>query len=114
MTENGKQNFNENKKKKALKIGVIGNNSTGKTFILSRISKIKLPTIKTEGLCIKYPELNENKNKNIVLIDYGGFDNPILNEKNNLEIEDLSDKEKNDMKEKIREQLFTEFFYKII
>ena len=96
MTENGQENFNKYKNKELIKIGVIGNSNKGKSFILSRISKIKLPSgtsIKTEGLSIKYPELKEFKNRKIVLLDSAGLETPVLNEKKILENEDGNDEE---------------------
>ena len=97
MTEKGEQNFNKYKNKELIKIGVIGNSNKGKSFILSRISKIKLPSgtsIKTEGLSIKYPELEGFKNRKIVLLDSAGLETPVLNENKNIENEDRSDEDK--------------------
>ena len=88
MTEKGEKNFNKFKNKELIKIGVIGNSNKGKSFILSRISKIKLPSgtsIKTEGLSIKYPELETFKNREIVLLDSAGLETPVLNEKKILD-----------------------------
>ena len=65
MNERGKKNYQLYKNKEILKIGVIGNSNKGKSFLLSKISKIKLPSgtsIRTEGLSIKYPELDGYKN----------------------------------------------------
>ena len=62
MDENGEKRFKEHKNNKALIIGVIGNSNKGKSFLLSKISKIELPSgtnIRTEGLSIKYPELEK-------------------------------------------------------
>ena len=58
MSENGKKNYDNFKKEKVLKIGVIGNSNKGKSFLLSKISKMDLPSgtsIRTEGQSIKYP-----------------------------------------------------------
>ena len=49
---------------KAVKIGIMGNSNRRKLFILSKISKINLPSglsIKTEILSIKYPNLIKTK-----------------------------------------------------
>ena len=70
MNEKGKEKYNNYKNKKIIKIGVIDNSNKGKLFLLSKISKIELlsgTSIKTEGLSIKYPVLEDNKNRKIVL-----------------------------------------------
>ena len=118
MTEEGEKNFINFKDKELIKIGVIGNSNKGKSFILSRISKITLPSgtsIKTEGLSIKYPELGKFKNRKIVLLDSAGLETPVLEDQKIIEEEkEDSDEEniynlnkKNDLneinKEKIKE-----------
>ena len=42
-----------------------------KNFLLELIEK-------TEGLSIKYPELEKFKNRKIVLLDSAGLENPVL------------------------------------
>jgi len=72
-------------KDKVLKIGVIGNSNKGKSFILSKLSKMIFPSgtsIKTEGLSIKYPDLKEYKNRKIVLLDSAGLETPVLQDNN--------------------------------
>ena len=89
-------------------IGVIGNSNKGKSFLLSKISKINLPNgtnIKTEGLSIKYPELEKYKNRKIVLLDSEGFEAPFLIEKN-----EIIDKNDIMLKEQAREKMITEYF----
>ena len=69
--------------KTVLKIGVIGNSNKGKSFLLSKLSKIDLPSgtsITTEGLSIKYPDIKEYKNRNIVLLDSAGLETTVLKE----------------------------------
>ena len=129
MSKEGAENFEKYKKKELIKIGVIGNSNKGKSFILSRISKISLPSgtsIKTEGLSIKYPELKTFKNRKIVLLDSAGLETPVLNEKNIDDDEnenESANKENNKetknnevdekpkiFKEKSREKLITELF----
>ena len=81
MNEDGKKNYNNFKNEKNLKIGVIGNANKGKSFLLSKISKMELPSgmsIKTEGLSIKYPELGKYKDRKIVLLDSAGLETPVL------------------------------------
>ena len=119
MDENGEKRFKEHKDNKALTIGVLGNSNKGKSFLLSKISKIELPSgtnIRTEGLSIKYPELEIYKNRKIVLLDSAGLETPLLLDKN--EREDILDQsfstftnEMNEkLKEKAREKIMTEMF----
>ena len=76
-------NYEQFKKDKVIKIGVIGNSNKGKSFLLSKISKVKdLPSgtsIRTEGLSVKYPELDTYKDRKIVLLDSAGLETPVLN-----------------------------------
>ena len=97
--------------KKALKIGIIGNSNKGKSFILSQLSKIPLPSgtsIKTEGLSIKYPDIKEFKDRNIVLLDSAGLENPVLYSVNDNNVEKKNRTEI--FKEKSREKIMTELF----
>jgi HSP20 family molecular chaperone IbpA len=121
MDLNGEKRFKEYKDNKALIIGVIGNSNKGKTFLLSKISKIEFPSgtnIKTEGLYIKYAELEKYKNRKIVLLDSAGLETPLLLDKK--EKEEILNKnfskftiEMNDkLKEKAREKILTEMFLK--
>ena len=91
-----KEKYDKYKEQKAIKIGVIGNSNKGKSFLLSRISKIKLPSgtsIRTEGLSIKYPELEGSfKDRRIVLLDSAGLETPVLKEE---EEEDNGEKNEN-------------------
>ena len=109
MNERGKLRFEEYKNKQALVIGMIGNSNKGKSFLLSKISKIDLPNgtnIRTEGLSIKYPDLKKYKNRKIVLLDSEGLESPFLfqyYEKRN----EMTDEK---LKEKARDKLVTEYF----
>ncbi len=108
MNKRGKNNYEVYKKKNVLKIGVIGNANKGKSYILSRISKIDLPSgtsIRTEGLSIKYPELKKFKDRIIALLDSAGLETPVLREK-----EINSEISKELFKEKSREKIITELF----
>ena len=79
FNENGLENYIKNRDKYFTKIGVIGNVRKGKSFILSKISKIKLlDGIHTKGLSVKYPELKGYKGRKIILIDSAGLETPIL------------------------------------
>ena len=125
MNQKGNEMYMKNNNK-AIKIGVIGNGNKGKSFLLSQISDIELPSgesIKTKGLSIKFPDLEQYKNRNIILLDSAGQETPVLNnEKNNIdETIDKNDVEENNVKtneiteeerltEKARDKLLTEFF----
>ena len=126
MNENAKKKYEEFKKEDVIKIGVIGNANKGKSFLLSKISKIPLPSgtsIRTEGLSIKYPVLDHFKDRKIVLLDSAGLETPVLKNKQELqnkalkrtntkseEDENKENKEKDYFKEKSREKLITELF----
>ena len=106
MNERGENNYKLYKNKEIIKIGVIGNANKGKSFILSKLSKINLPSgtsIRTEGLSIKYPDLEDFKNRKIVLLDSIGLETPILR-KNKISIKEEL------FEEKSRDNLMTELF----
>ena len=108
MSRRGEKKYNEFKNKPMLKIGIIGNANKGKSFLLSKISKIALPSrmsIKTEGLSIKYPDLRIFTKRTIALLESAGLETPVL-------VSDLeSDKDKNELfREKSREKIITELF----
>jgi GTP-binding protein EngB required for normal cell division len=94
MNERGKKNYEKYNKTKNLKIGIIGNSNKGKSFLLSKISKTNLPSgtsIRTEGLSIKYPELEKYKDRKIILLDSAGLETPVLREQmpsNNINSEE--------------------------
>ena len=116
MSERAKENYENLKKDEIIKIGVIGNSNKGKSFLLSKISKINLPSgtsIRTEGLSIKYPELEGLfKNRKIALLDSAGLETPVLKSDNEEETETGNTKmtEKDLFREKSREKLITELF----
>ena len=110
MSEKGLQNYIKYNKDKIIKIGVIGNSNKGKSFLLSKISKIDLPSgtsIRTEGLSVKYPELDLFQDRKIALLDSAGLETPVLKNSEDvnsgLALKDL-------FKEKSREKLITELF----
>ena len=109
MNKKGEENYNKYKNQKLLKIGVIGNANKGKSFLLSKISKMNFPSgvsIKTEGLSIKYPDLTQYTERKIVLLDSAGLETPVLISDPNLE----KDKKNELFKDKSREKLITELF----
>ena len=99
--EKGKDKYNKHKEQELITIGVLGNNNKGKSFLLSKISKIDLPigtSIQTEGLSVKYPELKGHKGRYIILLDSAGLETPVL-KKNNINKEEKEEKEENKEKE---------------
>ena len=109
MNEKGRKKYEEYKDKKLLKIGVIGNSKSGKSFLLSKISNFKLmigASIQTKGLSIKYPE----NHRNLILLDSCGMEKPVF--KNDININQNNDKiEENKLfKEKSEDKIMTEFF----
>ena len=106
FNENGLNKYKKYKEQELITIGVLGNNNKGKSFILSRISKIKLLTgtsIQTEGLSIKYPELKGYKRRQIILLDSAGLETPVFKTENIFkEIKD--DKEKEEPEKNLEEK----------
>ena len=103
MNDKGIENYNKFKKQSVIRIGVIGNSNKGKSFILSKLSKIKLPSrasIRTEGLSVKYPEIKDNPNRKIVLLDSAGLETPVLvNEIDDLKKEEIENTKKSNISE---------------
>ena len=94
MNERGLKNYLQYAKEEVIVIGVIGNSNKGKSFILQKLTQLNLlcgPHIRTEGLSVKYPELEGHENRKIVLLDSAGLETPVLN--NGLE--NNENKEKN-------------------
>ena len=123
FTERGRQKYDQYKNEFLIKIGIVGNVNNGKSFILSKLSKIELPTgtnISTKGLSIKYPDLGEgHENRKYILLDSAGLENPILIDENEEGEEEEEEKEefaknyKNEIDKfrlKARDILITESF----
>ena len=111
FNEKTKEKYESFKNQKMIKIGVNGNSNKGKSFLLSKISKIKLPSgtsIRTEGLSIKYPDLEKFKDRKIALLDSAGLETPVLNLSKPTNFPD--DKINELFREKSREKLITELF----
>ena len=120
FSEIGLEQYLNYKNQELIKIGVLGNKNKGKTFLLSKISKLNLlieSTNQTEGLSLKYQNLKSEKGKQIILLDYALSKNPIL--KNNDDYTNDYDKEKSiddeikqnkEFKEKSRDKKITELF----
>ena len=107
FTKRGLNKYKQYKDKKLITIGVIGNNNKGKSFLLSKLSKIKLLTgtsIQTEGLSVKYPKLKGYKGRQIILLDSAGLETPVLrNEQDENEIKEEK-KEEKEIKEEKRDE----------
>jgi len=107
LSERAEKEYQHLIRNKVIRLGVIGNSNSGKTFFLSKLTNIDLPTgtnIRTEGLSIKYPDnLEKFTHRRIVLIDSVGFESPILIRKEEKE-------EKNKFKELLRDKFATELF----
>ena len=106
-SKRAEENYENIKKDEVLKVGIIGNSNKGKSFLLSKISKITLPSgtsIRTEGVSIKYPEINEKyKNRKIVLLDSAGLETPVLKENKrskNENVKKMNEINQNDNEEK--------------
>ena len=80
--------YNDLKEKEYPIISVMGNFDKGKSFILSEISGINLPSgynVTTPWICGVYPETENNKKKedseieylNALLLDTAGFNTPL-------------------------------------
>ena len=81
LSQRFKNNYQNLINVEVLRIGIIGNSNKGKSFFLSKLSKMDLPSgssIKTEGLSIKYPDLKDYPNRKIVLLDSAGLETPVL------------------------------------
>ena len=109
MSKKGKENYEKFKSEKIIKIGIIGNSNEGKSFLLSKISKIELPsgtTIRTEGLSIKYLDLQIFKDRRIALLTSAGLETPILKLDSNIREHKVNEY----FREKSKEKLITELF----
>ena len=64
-----------------IKLGVVGLNNVGKTFILSKISRAPLQSgysLETKGISIKYSEKEKGEEAGICVLDSAGFETPLL------------------------------------
>ena len=77
-----------------LKIGVLGLNNVGKSYLLSKMVRVEIPTgysIETKGISIKYSQQNKGEEKGVCILDSAGFESPLL--KNEHYFEDNRNKE---------------------
>ena len=113
FNEKGLERYKKYKDEELITIGVIGNLQKGKSFLLNKISKIKFLTgtcLHTQGLSVKYPEVQEHQERKIIILDTMGLENPILR-KNDIDLEnndeniDIKENENNIINEnKINEE----------
>ena len=91
-----KEAISKFKDEQLLKIGILGNGNVGKSFLLSRLFEMKIPSgysVITEGLSLKYNEVDK-----YTILDSAGLQTPLLSdekyedkdeEKNKKKYEDL-------------------------
>ena len=104
MSKRAEEKYNSFKNEKMIKVGIIGNANKGKSFLLSKLSKIELPSgssIRTEGLSIKYPELDIFKDRKIALLDSAGLEAPVLKDEKLKILEKQEKKEEEENYKKI-------------
>ena len=99
------------KKDKLLKVGVLGNGNVGKSFLLSRLFNINIPSgysVITEGLNLKF-----NENEFYTILDSAGLQTPLIKEEkeekeeNQLkDVKNENDEKKNELKRKRYENLY--------
>ena len=84
-----------------MKIGVLGLNNVGKSFLLKKIAIPNLPSgysIETKGISIKYADPKDNNDeeiKGICILDSAGFETPLLKEEKPIINNQVIIKEKN-------------------
>ena len=77
-TKEGFQKYQDKKKQKSCKVGIIGNANKGKSYILQKLAGDSFPTgfsAKTEGISVKYPKSEE---LNFILFDTAGTETPLI------------------------------------
>ena len=84
--EQRKEAYNKIIGEETMKIGVLGLNNVGKSFLLKKIAIPNLPSgysIETKGISIKYADPKDNNDeeiKGICILDSAGFETPLLKE----------------------------------
>ena len=87
-----KEIYNKIISEETIKIGVLGLNNVGKSFLLSKIIQGEIPigySIETKGISIKYAIPNEGEKNSeevngICILDSAGFETPLLKEDKKL------------------------------
>ena len=83
FSEKGYKNYEIQKEKDSIIIGVIGHANKGKSYILSKISHEELPrghSVATKGISVKYSKI---ENKRFIILDSAGSETPLI-ENNNI------------------------------
>ena len=116
-TDKGQEKVKELKEKEGIVITAIGNSNQGKSFILSKISEIKIPSghsISTKGLSIFFPDnlAEKGANKRYIILDTEGSQNAItIKENDRIEFDKLKGIERMDTIEaRSRDRQMTENF----
>ena len=99
-TDEGMKRYEAKKDAKSCVVGVVGNKNKGKSFLLTKLAGMSLPSghsITTKGLSVKYPE---DKYKNIILLDTAGLETPLTE----TEYYKVDQEIKNSLQKKIRKK----------
>ena len=93
-------------------VSVIGNKNKGKSFILAKISRKKIPdghNITTRGLSVIYPDYDE---KNVIFLDTAGFEIPLCEDESVFKFEtnnkEYLEKKKNNEKISVKDYISEE------
>ena len=109
FNEKRKEIYNKIVGEETMKIGVLGLNNVGKSFLLKKIAIPNLPSgysVETKGISIKYADpkdnINEEEINGICILDSAGFETPLLKQKE----DDLNEDEKeNESNKKTKDEL---------
>ena len=102
--EDRKENYEKIVNEQTIKIGVLGLNNVGKSYLLSKIVKVDIPTghsVETKGISIKYSEGEKGEEAGICILDSAGFETPLLS--NDKYIKDELQKKEGPSKQEIEE-----------
>ena len=89
-----------------IKIGVLGLNNVGKSYLLSKIANTEIPigySLETKGISIKYSQGEKGEEKGICILDSAGFETPLLKNEENPKLKDNNCTNKYENKEKENE-----------
>jgi hypothetical protein len=79
-----------------MKIGILGLNNVGKSYLLSKMVRVEIPTgysIETKGISIKYTEVGKGEEQGICILDSAGNESPLLKKKELCQKNDYKEKE---------------------
>ena len=97
--------YDKRTKEERVRIGVVGNGNSVKSFILSKLTNFKVPSgfsIKTEGISLKYPDMKTKDGDGMVIINSAGSETPLL-ESFDCKVDSLSDLDAKEAKSKIND-----------